>query len=531
MRSNHVSSVCRVMVKCNVAGCGRRHHTLMHREDAFNSGKLLDDVGRISACTSESNVQLGMVPVRLVGPRASVDTYAFLDNGSDTTVVRSDLCSQLGLEAIPKTLTVNTIHGTKTINSAEVNLTIQSLFSDTSLEVCRAYTVRELPIKIATTYNDPDTTQHPHLSDIKFGALADPTVGILVGCDVPEAHWILEQRIGRRGEPFAEQTMLGWTLRGPCGADATRAKAVNYIGVAEVSIDDCFRNMCEKEFQDPDNSENASLLVADCKAVSIVERPTKLTDSYDEIGLLLRHNENHLSDNLHVAARRLAQLRRRSLRDRMYKKRHANMMQPHAEKETMTDLNDALQDGGFKIEMWSSGRSEALKFVPDAERLEVKCDVSPNKTEVQNVLILKYDKRLDEFQVRTRTRKKQVTRKGVLACVPLLYDSKKPTVLQPSVSLLLRGNPDVTNDEMTFAERYRGWCQAQQCSNPCWKRWRKEYSPTVKLKQRWGVSRRVACFEEVDLLYDKETRSNREKQHKVNMPHIRRRRKPLKTAS
>ncbi|CAL8072036.1 unnamed protein product [Calicophoron daubneyi] len=251
MRSNHVSSVCRVMVKCNVAGCGRRHHTLMHREDAFDSGKLSNDVGRISACTSERNVQLGMVPVRLVGPRASVDTYAFLDNGSDMTVVRSDLCSQLGLEAIPKTLTVNTLHGTKTINSAEVNLTIQSLFSDTSLDVCRAYTVRELPIQSATAYYDPDTTQYPHLSDIKFGALADPTVGILVGCDVPEAHWILEQRIGRRREPYAEQTMLGWTLRGPSGADATRVKAVNYIGVAEVSIDDCFRNICEKKIPRP----------------------------------------------------------------------------------------------------------------------------------------------------------------------------------------------------------------------------------------------------------------------------------------
>ncbi|CAL8081469.1 unnamed protein product [Calicophoron daubneyi] len=109
VRSNHVSSVCRVMVKCNVAGCGRRHHNLMHREDTFNSGKLSNDVGRISACTWESNVQLGMEPVRLVGPGVSVDTYGFLDNGSDTTVVRNDLCSQLGLEAIPKALTVNTL--------------------------------------------------------------------------------------------------------------------------------------------------------------------------------------------------------------------------------------------------------------------------------------------------------------------------------------------------------------------------------------------------------------------------------------
>ena len=96
----------------------------MHRDHAIDSARPLNDEGRVSACATEKYVRLGLVPVRLVGPKESVVTYAFLDNGSDTTVVRSDLSHRLGLEENPKPLTINTLHGAKMVNSSEVDLTI-----------------------------------------------------------------------------------------------------------------------------------------------------------------------------------------------------------------------------------------------------------------------------------------------------------------------------------------------------------------------------------------------------------------------
>ena len=40
-------------------------------------------------------------------------------------------------------------------------------------------------------------------------------IDLLIGMDVPEAHWVFEQRRCHRKEPHADHTPLGWVLRGP----------------------------------------------------------------------------------------------------------------------------------------------------------------------------------------------------------------------------------------------------------------------------------------------------------------------------
>ena len=40
-------------------------------------------------------------------------------------------------------------------------------------------------------------------------------MSVLIVSDVPEAHWVCDQRRGRRGQPYAVCTPLGWTLMGP----------------------------------------------------------------------------------------------------------------------------------------------------------------------------------------------------------------------------------------------------------------------------------------------------------------------------
>ena len=47
-------------------------------------------------------------------------------------------------------------------------------------------------------------------------------IELIIGCDTPEAHWSLDQRVGNRHQPFAVKTVLGWVLFGPLNkSDAT----------------------------------------------------------------------------------------------------------------------------------------------------------------------------------------------------------------------------------------------------------------------------------------------------------------------
>jgi hypothetical protein len=45
--------------------------------------------------------------------------------------------------------------------------------------------------------------------------LKNPEVTLLIGTDVPEAHWKMEERRGRKKEPYAIRTPLGWSVPGP----------------------------------------------------------------------------------------------------------------------------------------------------------------------------------------------------------------------------------------------------------------------------------------------------------------------------
>lgn len=66
---------------------------------------------------------------------------------------------------------------------------------------------------------------------------------MIIGTNVPDAFWVLEERHGNRGEPYAIRTPLGWTLMGPMersvGEDCHLN--VNFVRSAEAlrEDDDC----------------------------------------------------------------------------------------------------------------------------------------------------------------------------------------------------------------------------------------------------------------------------------------------------
>ncbi|VDP94517.1 unnamed protein product [Echinostoma caproni] len=55
----------------------------------------------------------------------------------------------------------------------------------------------------------------PHLYDLPFEDVPDTRVGMLIDWDVPEAHWVLDQRIGGRRDSYAVRTIFGWILHLP----------------------------------------------------------------------------------------------------------------------------------------------------------------------------------------------------------------------------------------------------------------------------------------------------------------------------
>jgi hypothetical protein len=98
-----------------------------------------------------------------------------------------------------------------------------------NIDVTRAWTVNNLPVSKRSIPIANDVFGWSHLDGIVFPELENEKVSMIIGSDVPEAHWVIEQRRGGRKEPYAVRTPLGWTLMGPIGTETEREFQINFI--------------------------------------------------------------------------------------------------------------------------------------------------------------------------------------------------------------------------------------------------------------------------------------------------------------
>ena len=92
----------------------------------------------------------------------------------------------------------------------------------------RVWTVNNLPVSKRSIPCTEDICDSPHLQGISLPKL-DKEVSILIGSDVPEAHWVFEEHHGHHKQPCAARTLLGWTLIGPLSGTNHRVASVNFL--------------------------------------------------------------------------------------------------------------------------------------------------------------------------------------------------------------------------------------------------------------------------------------------------------------
>ncbi|KAK2552838.1 hypothetical protein P5673_026007 [Acropora cervicornis] len=233
----HMAKGCMQRSGCYVKGCGRRHMTVLHPpvEPSPNAGwpphrtnqevsaaeksslSVSADLSHVigtgvnsqnSAGHTANKVSLRILPVRVRGnqPGRMIETYALLDNGSDVTLCDRELVDELGITRQPRSFLLTTQESKDSERSGlEVKLIIDSIDEDSSLEVPRAWTVDRLNISECSIPKDHDVYEWPHLNGIELSEIDSKEVRVLIGCNVPEAFWVL----------VAIRSLLGWTLIGP----------------------------------------------------------------------------------------------------------------------------------------------------------------------------------------------------------------------------------------------------------------------------------------------------------------------------
>lgn len=260
---------------CEIDGCKRRHHRILHNAEP-------DAKQTCCNSTYSAGTYLGFVPVRLHGPTGHVDTYALLDNGSDSTLMLSDVAKQVGISGTVTRLNISSAIGASSQNSELINFEIESLDKTNRIKIEGAYAINNLPIKRAEIPPTDFQERWKHLKGVQLPTIACDKVGLLLGVDVPEAHWVIDQRIGKPKQPYASLTMLGWALFGPTGQLDKTSAFINCLE-AKGSVEEAILKLVEHEFSENKYSDKVAMSLCDKTIMEITDKQTVLLDGHYQV--------------------------------------------------------------------------------------------------------------------------------------------------------------------------------------------------------------------------------------------------------
>ncbi|XP_068675732.1 uncharacterized protein [Montipora foliosa] len=378
----HFVRLCKRQSFCKVKGCTSKHSSFLHpinNENHLNAQS--PDVGGVLSTTmqpagadaqsmGDTNLAnnsyvkssfsssftatgLAIVPVyvQAKGGQPVVETYAFLDSGSNTSFCTESLLEKLNIKGKKTKLTLTTLKGEEDpVECSLVSLQISDLNQQNIVELPEVYSRSRLPIAVDAIADQQDVNRWLYLKGVTIPKI-EAEIGLLIGSDVPQALQPREFRPSENGGPFATRTVLGWVLNGPLGRIAPKSSIANFAQV-EKTLDQQFRDYCNLEFNDT-VYETKMMSQNDRRALDIMEKTVKLENGHYEIALSWKTYSPNLQNNRTIAERRLELLIKRLRKEPVVHKKY---------KEFMHDL--LSKDYARKIESQEIGPLGALWYLP-----------------------------------------------------------------------------------------------------------------------------------------------------------------------
>ncbi|XP_058827946.1 uncharacterized protein LOC131687873 [Topomyia yanbarensis] len=320
---SHGRRACRIRSSCDIEGCQFRHHPLLHSlrgpPKAPASNALVAENHTHRLLTSSTLFRI--IPVILHGSDVSIDTFAFLDEGSDLTLMEHDLAVSLGLKGSPQPLCLRWTGNTSRMEkeSQRITFEIAGEGQHKRHKIVNARTVQCLNLPSQSFQVEEAATKHAHLRGIPVSSYHNAKPKILIGIDNLRLALPLKVREGDGTGPIAARTRLGWCVYGPRESGDT--EAYNF----HVSRCDCDEELHDtvKQFFAIEEAgvrpSNIPMSKEEQRALTILETTTRRVENRFETGLLWKEDNVEFPNSYTMAVRRLKCLERRMDRDPLLK--------------------------------------------------------------------------------------------------------------------------------------------------------------------------------------------------------------------
>ena len=177
---------------------------------------------------------------------------------------------------------------------------------------------------------------------VTFPELTSKEVLLLIGLDVLEVFWSLEERLGKPDEPYAVRTVLGWSLIGP-RPDSKASVCVNHVRVGDELLEGQVAKLWQLEAT-PIAETKEGLSKEDRNALSLMKQSTVIRNGHYEVAMPWRPGAPNLGSNYPQALIRLEQLKRKFEKNARFRQQYTKVIEGyirkgHARKVESADRN------------------------------------------------------------------------------------------------------------------------------------------------------------------------------------------------
>lgn len=308
---------CKSKQICAIENCGRRHHTLLHKYETQNSLQPTETRAVTTHHKSLNMALFKIIPVILHGSTKSIETYAFLDDGSSLTLLEKNLAVELGVEGKSNPLClVWTANVTRSEpDSQRINLEISPAGESRRYRLEDVRTVSDLMLPKQTLNMHRLTTSFEYMCGLPIKSYTEATPRLLIGINNAHLSTTQKKREGGIGQPVAVKTKLGWSVYG--GTNNSLCSTNVHVTQCDCHADRELQDMVKQYFEIEQYGISAVKLESDedRRARSILESTTKRIGQRFETGLLWKNDSIVFPESYKMALRRLQCLERRLVRE------------------------------------------------------------------------------------------------------------------------------------------------------------------------------------------------------------------------
>ena len=329
----HQSRSCHKRKPC--IHCNKRHATVMHVSapeaivasdrgkdgpQSENNQSSTEEIRADHFCgltTMEGSVNalpIVAVKVKVKGSPRSVETYALLDNGSNTTFCSASLMKRLSVSGKEMRIKLTTMDSCNDVDSLVVtNLEVTDLDENVVISLPEVLSRPSMPVVKDEIPKQEDVERWPHLQGYVYLAELNSEVDLLIGANVPEALQPREVVPASDGGPYATRVDLGWVINGPTGRKQKFVPSSSFFVNCKETHPMCIA--CA-DFADATLSDGLSMSRDDLKFMNIVEDSVmQCEDGHYQVSLPLRDLNLQMPANRSQAERRALYLKRKFSKD------------------------------------------------------------------------------------------------------------------------------------------------------------------------------------------------------------------------